>query len=170
MDGPESSLPDASRVLAAHIPDNPFILYRKRTGDGSAVRLSDLTTSRAFSETGLYNEFYRPLHVQHSMACALRLGQRELVAIALYRSRSDFSERDRLCLDLLRPHLIHLQRTAEAMSRMRRDLTLVTRGVEAWAQGFIIIDREGRIRHATERAERWATHYFGPAPQPDRVP
>ena len=170
MDGPAVSLPDAARVLAAHIRDNPFILYRTRTGDGSAVRLSDLTTARAFSETGLYREFYRPLHVQHSMACALRLGQRELAAVTLYRSRSDFSERDRLCLDLLRPHLIHLQRTAEAMSRMRRDLTLVTRGVEAWAQGFIILDREGRIRHATEGAEEWAAHYFGAAPQRDRVP
>jgi DNA-binding CsgD family transcriptional regulator len=170
MDGPDTSLPDAARVLAAHIPDNPFILYRRRTGDGAAVRLSDLTTARAFSETGLYCEFYRPLHVEHAMACALRLGHRELAAIALYRSRSDFSERDRLCLNLLRPHLIHLQRTAEAMSRIRRDLTLVTRGVEAWAQGFIIIDREGRIRHATEGAERSATHYFGRALQLSRIP
>ena len=94
-DGLDASLPDPARVLAAHISDNPFILYRKRTGDGSTVRLSDLTTARAFSETGLYSEFYRPLHVQHSMACALRLSQRELAAIALYRSGSDFSERDR---------------------------------------------------------------------------
>jgi DNA-binding CsgD family transcriptional regulator len=170
MDWPDASLPDPARVLAAHISDNPFILYRKRTGDGSAVRLSDLTTSRAFSETGLYSEFYRPLHVQHSMACALRLSQRELAAIALYRSRSDFSERDRLCLDLLRPHLIHLQQSAEAMSRMRRDLNLVTRGVEAWLHGFLIIDREGRIRHATERAEKWVSHYFGPASGRDRMP
>jgi DNA-binding CsgD family transcriptional regulator len=169
-DGPDASLPNAARVLAAHIPDNPFILYRKRTGDGAAVRLSDLTTARAFRETGLYREFYRPLHVQHSMACALRLSPRELAAIALYRSGADFSERDRLCLDLLRPHLIHLQRSAEAMSRTRRDLTLVTRGVEAWAHGYLIIDREGRIRRATEGAERWITHYFGPAPRLDHLP
>lgn len=170
MDWPDTDLPDAARVLAAHIADNPFILYRKRTGDAAAVRLSDLTTARTFRETGFYREFYRPLHVQHSMACALRLGQRELAAVALYRAGSDFSERDRLCLDLLRPHLAHLQRSAEAMSRARRDLTLVTRGVEAWAHGFLIIDREGRIRHATEGAEGWITHYFGPAPRPDHLP
>ena len=170
MDGPDASLPNAARVLAAHIPDNPFILYRKRTGDGATVRLSDLTTARTFRETALYREFYRPLHVQHSMACALRLDQRELAAIALYRSGSDFSERDRLCLDLLRPHLVHLQRSAEAMSRTRRDLTLVTRGVEAWVHGFLIIDREGRIRRATEGAERWITQYFGPASRPDHLP
>jgi DNA-binding CsgD family transcriptional regulator len=170
MDGPDATLPDPARVLAAHISDNPFILYWKRTGDGSAVRLSDLTTARAFSQTGLYSEFYRPLHVQHSMACALRLSQRELAAIALYRGRSDFSERDRLCLELLRPHLIHLQQSAEAISRLRRDLSLVIRGVEAWLHGFLIIDREGRIRHATQGAEKWATHYFGPAPHPDRMP
>jgi DNA-binding CsgD family transcriptional regulator len=170
MDGPQGSLPNAARVLAAHIHDNPFILYRKRTGDASAVRLSDLTAARTFRETGLYREFYRPLHVQHAMACALRLGKRELAAIALYRSGSDFSERDRLCLDLLRPHLVHLQRSAEAISRVRRDLTLVTRGIEAWAHGYLIIDRERRIRRATEGAEGWITHYFGPAPRPDHLP
>ena len=56
------------------------------------------------------------------------------------------------------------------MARTRRELTLVTRGVEAWVQGFLIIDREGRVRRATDGAERWITHYFGPAPRPDRLP
>src|SRR5262249_34328349 len=75
-DGPDTGVPNAARVLAAHIPDNPFIIYRERTGDEGAVRLSDLTTARAFRETGLYREFYRPLHVRHAMACALRLAPR----------------------------------------------------------------------------------------------
>src|SRR5262249_33213800 len=108
--------------------------------------------------------------VQHSLACALRLNQRELAAVALYRSRSDFSERDRLCLDLLRPHLIHLQRTAEAASRMRRELALVSRGVEAWSHGFLIVDREGRIRRGTDAAEKWITQYCGRASRPDHLP
>ena len=73
-------------MLAAHIPDNPFIVYRKRTGDQGAVRLSDVTTEREFRNTGLYREFYRPLRVKHSMACALHLAQQELFAIALYRA------------------------------------------------------------------------------------
>jgi DNA-binding CsgD family transcriptional regulator len=170
MDGPAAGLPDPARILAAHIPDDPFILCRKRTGDGSAVRLSDLTTIRAFSETSLYREFYRPLHVHYSMACAIRLSQRELVAIALYRSRSDFSKRDQLCLDLLRPHLIRFQQTAEAVSRMRKDILLLSRGVEAWSHGFLIVDREGRVRRGTEAAQKWITQYCGPAPQPDHLP
>ncbi|HWC02033.1 MAG TPA: helix-turn-helix transcriptional regulator [Methylomirabilota bacterium] len=170
MDPADAGLPNAARVLAAHIPDNPFLLYRKRTGDAGTVRLSDLTTARAFRQTGLYHEFYRPLRVKQSMACALRLGPQELVAVALYRNASDFSERDRLCLDLLRPHLVHLHRSAEAMSRIRRDLALVTRGVEAWAQAFLIVGREGRIRRATEGAERWLTRYFDDAPHRGRLP
>jgi DNA-binding CsgD family transcriptional regulator len=169
-DGLDAGLPNAARVLAAHIPDNPFVVYRKRTGDEGAIRLSDLVTDRAFRETGLYREFYRPLHVKHAMACALRLGPRELAAVALYRSASHFSERDRLCLELLRPHLRHLQRSAEAMSRGRRDLSLLSRGIEAWAHGFLIVDREGRIRRATVAAERWITDYFGAASGPDRLP
>ena len=56
------------------------------------------------------------------------------------------------------------------MTRTRRDLTLMTRGVEAWAHGFLVIDREGRIRRATEGAERWITRYFGSAPRADQLP
>jgi len=170
MDPADSSLPNAARVLAAHVHDNPYILYRKRTGDAGAVRLSDLTTIKAFRETGLYRDFYRPLHLQYSMACALRLSQRELVAVALYRSKTDFSARDCLCLNLLRPHLIQLYRNAEAMARLRRDLALVSRGVEAWNHAFLIVSREGRIRRGTERALRWLTQYFGEIPRRDALP
>ena len=154
MDRPDSGLPNLARVLAAHIHDNPFILYRKRTGTAAAVRLSDLTTARAFQQTGLYREFYRPLHLHYSLACALRLGQRDLAAVAVYRSGSDFSERDRLCLDLVRPHLVHLYRSAEAMARTRRDLALVTRGVEA---GSNAIRRHGSRRTHSTRDERGRT-------------
>jgi DNA-binding CsgD family transcriptional regulator len=170
MDPPDTNFPNAAQVLAAHIHDNPFILYRKRTGKPGAVRLSDLTTARAFQQTGLYREFYRPLHLQHALACALRLGPGEIAAVALYRSGSDFSERDRLCLDLLRPHLAHLRRSAEVVSQTRRDLALVTRAVEAWNQAFLIMDRRGHFRRTTERAERWLAHYFDPAPRPDCLP
>jgi DNA-binding CsgD family transcriptional regulator len=170
MDRPDAGLPNAARVLAAHIADNPFIVYRKRTGDAGAVRLSDLTTARTFRQTGLYHEFYRPLHLQYSMACALRLGPRELAAVAVYRSGSDFTERDRQCLDLLRPHMAHLYRSAEAMALARRDLTLVTRGVEAWNHAFVIMGREGRVRRATQKAERWLTQYFGAAPRANHLP
>jgi DNA-binding CsgD family transcriptional regulator len=169
-DRPDADFPNAARVLAAHIPDNPFITYRKRTGDEGAVRLSDITTEREFRDTGLYREFYRPLRVKHSMACALRLSQHELFAVALYRSGSDFSARDRVCLELLRPHLAHLHRSVELMSRARRDLALLTKGVEIWAQGYVIVDGAGRIRRGTASAEQWLTRYFESAPRAGRLP
>lgn len=170
MDRPDSGLPNLAKTLAAHIHDNPYILYRKRTKDAAAVRLSDLTTARVFQETGLYREFYRPLHLHYSLACALRLGAQEIAAVALYRSGSDFSERDRLCLDLVRPHLVHLYRSAEVMARTRRDLALVTRGVEAGSNAIVVMGRDGRIRRATNGAERWLAYYLGPAPRSDHLP
>jgi DNA-binding CsgD family transcriptional regulator len=169
-DSPDTELPGAARILAAHIPDNPFIVYRRRTGDAGAVRLSDIATVREFQNTDLYREFYRPLHVTYSMACALRLASHELFAVALYRAKSDFSDRDRRCLELLRPHLAQLHRSVEIMSRTRRDLTLLTRGVEMGAQGYLIVDKAGRIRRGTARAEQWLSRYFEPVPRSDHLP
>jgi DNA-binding CsgD family transcriptional regulator len=170
MDPPAPNQPNPAQVVAAHIDDDPFIVHRKRTGDAGAIRLSDLTPPRAFRDTGLYREFYRPLHLAYALACALRLGQREMATVALYRSGSDFSERDRLCLDLLRPHLAHLHWQSEGIARTRRDLALVTRGLEACGQAFVIVDREGRIRRAAHRAHHWLAQYFGPGFRPDFLP
>jgi DNA-binding CsgD family transcriptional regulator len=104
------------------------------------------------------------------MACALRLSQQELFAVVLYRGGQDFSARDRVCLELLRPHLAHLHRSVELMSRTRRDLALLTKGVEVWAHGYVMVDGTGRVRRGTASAEQWLTRYFEPAPRAGRLP
>lgn len=45
-----------------------------------------------------------------------------VIALALGRSTKDFSERDRLLLDLLRPHLAQAYDNAATLARLRREL------------------------------------------------
>jgi DNA-binding NarL/FixJ family response regulator len=44
-----------------------------------------------------------------------------VIALALGRSTKDFSERDRLLLDLLRPHLAQAHDSAATLARLRRE-------------------------------------------------
>lgn len=47
------------------------------------------------------------------------------LVIAVNRSGKDFSEQERLLLNLLRPHLIQAYRNAESATRLRQDSTLL---------------------------------------------
>lgn len=156
---------DGDRTFARHMGDLPtFKGYRR--GKGSAVKLSDFVTSRQFQQTGLYNEFYRPVHIQHHMSKGLPGPPGLVTAITLHRQRPDFSERDRLLLTLLRPHLNQAYRNAEAVDAMRRELTALRNGVESLDQGLVILDRDDRVVTMTARAHRLFEEYFEPLPAP----
>lgn len=56
---------------------------------------------------------------------AIHLGASSLIiSVALHRALTDFSERDRLLLDLLRPHLTQAYRNAQAIGALRQEVHL----------------------------------------------
>ncbi|HEY7678549.1 MAG TPA: helix-turn-helix transcriptional regulator, partial [Candidatus Methylomirabilis sp.] len=150
-------------VFDQHIPEHPIVTHYQRTRDGQALKISDFLTQGQFHRLGLYNEFYRLLDVKHQMAIRLAAPPGLVIGVALNRSRRDFSERDRLLLNLLRPHLIQAYHNADAVTRMQREITLLTRGMEALERGIICLAPDGRVRLATSRARQWLAEYFGPA-------
>src|SRR3989304_718692 len=98
--------PGSKAIFAHHIPEHPSINYYKRPRASHAVKISDFVTRTQFHRLGLYNEFFRRLGVEHQMAFTLEALPSHIIGIALNRGRPDFTEHDRLLLNLLRPHLI----------------------------------------------------------------
>jgi DNA-binding CsgD family transcriptional regulator len=126
---------------------------------------------------GLYNEVYRRTGVEHQIALALPAAATlAIIGIDRGREASDFSERERRLLDLLRPHLIQAYRNAEVFSESQGDLTLLGRAVGSLGRGVIVSRRDGRTVSINERAERLIARYFGesarrrqPIPDPLRT-
>ena len=105
------------------------------------------------------------------MAFTLEAPPPHIIGIALNRSGPDFCERERLLLNLLRPHLIQAYRNAEAVSRMQEELTAFRQVMGGLDQGVICLTRDGRIRLQTPRAQHLVTAYFGGSPRrADRLP
>jgi DNA-binding CsgD family transcriptional regulator len=154
------ALRDAPQIFATHMGELPlFKSYRR--GEGSAAKISDTLTQRQFHRTAIYNEFYRPIGIEYHIAKGLP-GPPDLVtAIGIVRKRRDFTERDRLALNLLRPHLNQSYRNAVELSRMRSEPSLLREGVEALDQGVVILARDGRVAGMSSRARRWITEYLG---------
>jgi len=76
------------------------------------------------------------------------------LGVALNRQSTDFSESERCLLNLLRPHLIQAYRDSKLFSYLNEAAGLSN-------DGFIIVDRAGRIRYANTNAIRMMKQFFG---------
>ncbi len=99
----------------------PISDYRARTGDLSAVRMSDLVGQRRYHELPIFREYFHPAGLDHMIDVGLPAAPRRHRSFILFRETGagDFSERDRAVLEMLRPHF----RSLEARAALRRRLS-----------------------------------------------
>lgn len=142
---------------------HPLIKHYERTGDGSARKMSDFLPRRAYLESALYREMFRSVNVEYMMALYLPELPPNSLAVALIRDRRDFSERERLVLNLLRPHLFQAYRNTETITRLREDFARMNAALEAVPYGVLALDAKGCIRLCSPRARRWLESYFAGA-------
>lgn len=103
-------------VFGRLAPENPLVARYRQTGDGRAVRFSDVVSRGELHATELYRQFYAPLGIEHQIAFTLPSSPERLLAIALSRARQDFSDEERDLLNLARHHLIQGYRNAVTYS------------------------------------------------------
>jgi DNA-binding CsgD family transcriptional regulator len=153
--------PNSLEVFRRHISEHPLIAYYARTRAGQALKISDFLTQRQFHRLGLYNEFFRRVDVEHQMAFTLPAPSPVMIGIALNRSRADFTERERFCLDLLRPHLIQAYDIAEVIGQVDPKTALLEHVVNQGGLGVVVLTRGEKVRLVTRLAEQWLAEYFG---------
>ncbi|HEY83164.1 MAG TPA: helix-turn-helix transcriptional regulator [Dehalococcoidia bacterium] len=141
-------------VFLRYLDQHPLVAHQQQTGDGRAVKISDFLTRKQFHRLELYNEFFRHFPVEYQMAVGIAIGQGGVVGMGLSRSHPDFSESERLLLNLIRPHLVRAYRNAEIF-------TLFRQAAGSGGRELVLISRTGEVEFATDRALRWLTSYFG---------
>lgn len=123
------------RMLFIH----PFTGHFARTGDTTALKHSDFFTLPQLRDWVMYQEGFRHLGIERNLAVpvASRVGA---AAINLSGKGKDFTERDRLILNLLRPHFDQARRNAELATAQ------MTAGAKALA-AYELSPREAEIAH-----------------------
>jgi DNA-binding CsgD family transcriptional regulator len=102
-----------------HFHEHPLVRAHGHNPSATTHRISDLVSPAEFRATPLYNEYYRAIGVEHAMAVPIHVHRHELVSFVLNRSGRDFSDRDRACLESIRPHLGNLFRMTRAIESAR---------------------------------------------------
>ena len=102
-----------------HFHEHPLVRAHGRNPAAETRRISDLVPAAEFRRTPLYNDYYRPIRLEHAMAVPIHVLGHELVSFVLNRSGRDFSDRDRACLESIRPHLGNLFRLSREIEGAR---------------------------------------------------
>ena len=129
-----------------HLYSHPFSLYFLRTGDVSALKLSDFLSLHQLKNSRMWEEYYRPMDANYMLCASTTTGTANVSAIGVSRKSRDFTERDRLILNLLRPHLLQAARLAERIGD-QRNRQGCTGSVEELHDTYGLSPRECEVAH-----------------------
>jgi DNA-binding CsgD family transcriptional regulator len=138
--------------------EHPPCYHQELTGDFHAVKLSDFMSSRELRHSRIYAEWFRPFGFQHMITVGLDAPLSHTKVFLFHRSGGrDFTERDRVLLDLLRPHLANLYHAAQTRRGLRTALALL----DSMEAAVVLVERGSRIGFASPAARNLLTRYFG---------
>lgn len=102
-----------------HFYAHPLVRFHAFEGGRVAWRISDSIPFARFRNTGLYDEYYRRVGLDHALALPVYVDSRWLVSFVLNRKQRDFDDRDRAVLDLARPALGAVYHRANSIDMLR---------------------------------------------------
>ena len=86
----------------------------------SAAKISDALPDRQFRRLGLFNDFFRRNDVAYQLLLSFLPRGSGYSMISFNRDKRDFTEKERLLLNLIGPHIAQAQLNAEASAQARR--------------------------------------------------
>lgn len=169
----DRSLARQDDVVAAwdhHRDEHPLVRYVMQTGDGQAIKVSDFLSESEFHALAIYRTVYAPLGAEDQMSLTIRSDAGVIIAVALNRGRRDFSEADRVKLNLIRRHLLQAYANVEELAGHEAERTDLSTALRETGHGVLAIDDANRVVHATPGALDCLQRFFPDAAISDRLP
>jgi DNA-binding CsgD family transcriptional regulator len=147
------------RLRSSH----PLCSWRERTSSWvGAHTVSELASTREFRRTAIWNELYRDDHVNYWLDVGLPPDRGATRVFLFTRERKDFTDRERLILDLLEPHLERRADDVRVATEAAAALADVEHGVGGEAHDVVLLSVSGAIEFASAHArELLARHFDG---------
>jgi DNA-binding CsgD family transcriptional regulator len=151
LDEPDS--PHLVASLNAHIHEHPGFTRPDSDADFPApTKLSDSLSQRQFRQLGLYQDHFKLHGIHYQLGASFALDAASKISFGLNRQRRDFSEEDRLLIDLLRPHLRQVVQQARARAEVRAAFRRREEALESITGAMVLLDGLGQVEFATARA------------------
>ena len=141
--------------------EHPVCRQWRELGRDTPLRLSDVTTRTALHASRYYALYLRPWGVEHELKTRFGSTPWHSKTIAFCRKAgTDFTERDRLVLELLTPHLARLWQAARTRGLLAAALAHIESGSESDTDGVVFLGPGGEPEFASASARRLLGTYF----------
>jgi DNA-binding CsgD family transcriptional regulator len=107
---------DPDGIFWELVDEHPICRHQQAYADFSAIRTSDVVSTRRLRQTRVYSEWFRPEGITGELECGIANSRARTRTFILDRCGGDFSERDVELLELVRPHLARIRETGELRS------------------------------------------------------
>jgi DNA-binding CsgD family transcriptional regulator len=161
---PKSNLPHIAN-LEQLFQQHPMITYAHDTGDGQALKISDFLSARDYHRLDLYQQVYRNMATEDQLSIGVQAEDGFVLGIAVNRTTRTFTEKDRLRMNLLRPHIIRAYLMAQERHGFIEQLADLKKAMGEVGCGVIGLDSAGDVIHATPGAFDCLARYV-PIPEP----
>ena len=145
---------------------------RHDSGDVRAFKLTDFLSQRKLRQSRIYAVWFRPAGIEREMSIPIPSPPWHTKTFLFDRTPGgrDFTERDRLVLDLLQPHFARLWRAAETRRLLRAAFDCLDSASEHDVRGVVVLAPGGRIAFASPAARRLLRDYVGESRGADLPP
>jgi DNA-binding CsgD family transcriptional regulator len=151
------------------IDEHPICLAHQR-GQFRALKLSDFVTPRELRSMRIHDLWLRPYGIVHELNVAIPSPLWHTKTFLFARTGgNDFTERDRLVLDLLEPHLTRLWNAGRTRRLLSSALAELDRTEENDSRGVVLMGVGSEIEYASPPAHRLLDDFF-PAATGGRLP
>ncbi|MCG6137130.1 MAG: helix-turn-helix transcriptional regulator [Nostoc sp. LLA-1] len=151
---------------------HPVAHHYAKTLDGQALAISDFFSESEFHRQDLlYTGFFQHFGLEDQMMIHFDLPsianadqfhqEQDQLTLSISRDRRNFTERDRLILNLIRPHLQQAYENLVAFKHCQDELVEQRQATEQAA--IISLSIDGKVKWMTQPAENILHHYFQPS-------
>jgi DNA-binding CsgD family transcriptional regulator len=144
--------PDCRTEFEGLMFEHPVFAHWAVSGDTAAARTSDFVGRIEWHKSDLYQNVYRHWRCEDSLAIGLPAPPGLLACFCIEREKP-FTDRERLLMEIVRPHLANSYRTAEAFS-------LIGQATASSDTQSMLLDWSGRPMMASPGAWELIEHYF----------
>jgi DNA-binding CsgD family transcriptional regulator len=143
------------------VSDEHPVCVRHQQGVFTAMKLSDFLSPRELHRTRLYNLWFAPQDIEHELDVMIPSPLWHTKTFLFSRSGGhDFTERDRLILNLLQPHLARFSLAARTHRLLSSALAELDRVDEHDPRGVILLGLGGEIEFSSAPTERLLREFF----------
>ncbi len=158
---PPGAITEAEFEIFSHVAhEHPFVpdVFGNKRYD--AMKTSDFLTTQKFHRTAIYNEYYKIYSIDHQLIAAFSDAPASIITCTYNRTKCDFSEGERLIINLIVQHLQIAFQNAHKIEQFHKTEMNLNSALESKSGGIIVLNTDKQIVYESEFARRMLEKYF----------